>query len=297
MLFYKDEVRYSLDNIDYVSKNKILSSNLFYNNDNAFTVPLNIIWYLKYKNVSEFIVKRLGELYVQQGGLHKNQEYPISTTTSFSSNLDGVLKIVVPKLRIIDSPGQILEFNINTDYFVFSFSMRIRYLDSPYFFVTKIISYNNINSISDIYTYFDASDNMIIYVKKNSKYLTLLTGGSTWLDNASVSVKFKKITDISVANVISNNNELYLYKSFVGITEQNIAISSVNVSDMNGLSTTNILNFYGNNVREYNSYRDGITSVRPTLYRYVGLQYFDTTLGYPIWWDGSVWKNSTGVTV
>lgn len=29
----------------------------------------------------------------------------------------------------------------------------------------------------------------------------------------------------------------------------------------------------------------------------VGHIVFDTTLGIPIWWDGSVWKDATGATV
>jgi hypothetical protein len=29
----------------------------------------------------------------------------------------------------------------------------------------------------------------------------------------------------------------------------------------------------------------------------VGQTYFDTTLGIPIWWNGTVWKNASGTTV
>ena len=41
----------------------------------------------------------------------------------------------------------------------------------------------------------------------------------------------------------------------------------------------------------------GTTALRPTDYLQVGQQYFDTTLGYPIWWNGTVWKNASGTTV
>jgi len=29
----------------------------------------------------------------------------------------------------------------------------------------------------------------------------------------------------------------------------------------------------------------------------VGFMYFDTTLNYPVWWNGTVWKNASGTTV
>lgn len=40
----------------------------------------------------------------------------------------------------------------------------------------------------------------------------------------------------------------------------------------------------------------GTTAARPgtpVLYQ----QYFDTTLGYPVWWNGTNWVNATGATV
>ena len=40
----------------------------------------------------------------------------------------------------------------------------------------------------------------------------------------------------------------------------------------------------------------GITGDRPTSPR-VGCMYFDTTLGIPIWYDGTNWINATGATV
>jgi hypothetical protein len=29
----------------------------------------------------------------------------------------------------------------------------------------------------------------------------------------------------------------------------------------------------------------------------IGQSYYDTTLGIPIWWNGTVWKNASGTTV
>ena len=29
----------------------------------------------------------------------------------------------------------------------------------------------------------------------------------------------------------------------------------------------------------------------------IGSMYYDTTLGIPVWWNGTVWKNASGTTV
>ena len=41
----------------------------------------------------------------------------------------------------------------------------------------------------------------------------------------------------------------------------------------------------------------GTTANRPTKYLWVGRRYFDTTLGKPIWHDGTNWVDATGATV
>ena len=41
----------------------------------------------------------------------------------------------------------------------------------------------------------------------------------------------------------------------------------------------------------------GTTANRPTTDLQVGDYYFDTTLGHPIWYDGTNWVNATGSTV
>jgi parallel beta-helix repeat protein len=41
----------------------------------------------------------------------------------------------------------------------------------------------------------------------------------------------------------------------------------------------------------------GTTAQRPTAGLLAGQQYWDTTLGKPIWWNGSVWKDAAGTTV
>ena len=41
----------------------------------------------------------------------------------------------------------------------------------------------------------------------------------------------------------------------------------------------------------------GISTQRPLNGLQVGQQYFDTTLGYPVWWNGQKWVNSSGTGV
>lgn len=41
---------------------------------------------------------------------------------------------------------------------------------------------------------------------------------------------------------------------------------------------------------------NGVSASRPTS-SILGQFYFDTTLGYPIWWDGSQWVDSAGTPV
>jgi hypothetical protein len=40
----------------------------------------------------------------------------------------------------------------------------------------------------------------------------------------------------------------------------------------------------------------GATAQRPVA-PVVAQRYYDTTLGIPIWWNGSAWKNAAGTTV
>lgn len=42
--------------------------------------------------------------------------------------------------------------------------------------------------------------------------------------------------------------------------------------------------------------QSGTTAQRPTGRLYPGRRYFDTTLGYPIYWDGAQWVDSVGNT-
>ena len=43
--------------------------------------------------------------------------------------------------------------------------------------------------------------------------------------------------------------------------------------------------------------RYGTTAQRPAVGQLIGQQYFDTTLGIPIWYNGTKWVNSSGTVV
>jgi hypothetical protein len=61
------------------------------------------------------------------------------------------------------------------------------------------------------------------------------------------------------------------------------------------------LRLYFNNLDSFltalSTPQNGVTADRPTQNLQVGQFYFDTTLGIPIWYNGTVWKNASGTTV
>ena len=68
---------------------------------------------------------------------------------------------------------------------------------------------------------------------------------------------------------------------------------------------TNALRLYFNQVDNFaqsiNIPNSGTTANRPIdsvqAPLFIGQFYFDTTLGIPIWYNGTVWKNASGTTV
>jgi hypothetical protein len=61
------------------------------------------------------------------------------------------------------------------------------------------------------------------------------------------------------------------------------------------------LRIYFNNLDSFlvtiSTPQNGATADRPTQNLQVGQFYFDTTLGYPIWYDGTDWVDSSGTVV
>ena len=64
-----------------------------------------------------------------------------------------------------------------------------------------------------------------------------------------------------------------------------------------GYSVTEKVNNYTWNVAEIPIVIRGATASRPSTNKYIGLTYFDTTLGKPVYWNGSNWVDATGATV
>jgi len=61
------------------------------------------------------------------------------------------------------------------------------------------------------------------------------------------------------------------------------------------------LRIYFNNLDSFlttiSTPQNGTTANRPTQNLQIGQFYYDTTLGIPIWYNGTVWKNASGTTV
>ena len=64
---------------------------------------------------------------------------------------------------------------------------------------------------------------------------------------------------------------------------------------------TNALRLYFNQIDNFTQNvtvpPSGTTANRPTERLQIGQYYFDTTLGIPIWYDGTNWVDATGATV
>jgi hypothetical protein len=63
----------------------------------------------------------------------------------------------------------------------------------------------------------------------------------------------------------------------------------------------NVLRLYFNLLDSYNAQASlipsGTTADRPTQQLQTGQYYFDTTLGIPIWYNGTAWINASGTVI
>lgn len=87
------------------------------------------------------------------------------------------------------------------------------------------------------------------------------------------------------------------YRSVPGTGMSGSNSVRINMIEPTGSITFNglpgVINY---NFNELASIRSGTTGARPNGMG-TGTPYFDTTLGKPIWWNGTVWKDSAGATV
>jgi len=81
----------------------------------------------------------------------------------------------------------------------------------------------------------------------------------------------------------------------------NLLIAPVDYTQQYQDQFANALRLYFNQIDSFTqaiSIPDsGATTQRPKENLLLGQQFFDTTLGIPIWWNGTVWKNASGTTV
>ena len=79
----------------------------------------------------------------------------------------------------------------------------------------------------------------------------------------------------------------------------NVAPNEYNAQFENNL--INQLRLYFNQLNNYTQATAtpdyGTKTQRPTANQQIGQFYFDTTLGYPIWWNGTKWVNYNGTVV
>jgi len=85
----------------------------------------------------------------------------------------------------------------------------------------------------------------------------------------------------------------------------NLPIAPVEYAQMYQDQLNNVLRLYFNQIdnltQAVTTPASGTTAERPTntlaAPLVIGQIYYDTTLGIPIWWNGTVWKNASGTTV
>jgi hypothetical protein len=134
-----------------------------------------------------------------------------------------------------------------------------------------------------------------------------ITGGATLIDVAHIAAlnSLNNIFEGTVNNSFSamwdvpNMAGAFLYN---GSTHKGtLATSSTSVQLINQ-ATGKVVRLGDDGTLLYDGLHvqrglSGLTAERPTGNRFTGMLYYDTTLGKPIWWNGSVWKDSAGTTV
>jgi hypothetical protein len=92
---------------------------------------------------------------------------------------------------------------------------------------------------------------------------------------------------------------------FVPSKAPNLPIAPVEYQQQYQDQVLNALRLYFNQIDNFTQVTSipasGTTTNRPTSTAQsklsIGQIYYDTTLGIPIWWNGTVWKNASGGTV
>ena len=84
-------------------------------------------------------------------------------------------------------------------------------------------------------------------------------------------------------------------------TPPNLPVAPKEYSAMHDNQVLSQLRLYFNQLNNYTQATAtpdyGIKSNRPSSNLQIGQFYFDTTLGYPVYWNGTAWVNYAGVVV
>ena len=126
----------------------------------------------------------------------------------------------------------------------------------------------------------------------NSNFVVYATQNET--QTATQAQKVFTLAHI-VYTVASETLQVYVNgsKQIVGLNYAET--SSTVVTFFDGLNVGDVVEFttvVSSNVNPVNA---GTTAQRPVVGLVPGLQYFDTTLGLPIWWNGTIWVKATGL--
>ena len=95
----------------------------------------------------------------------------------------------------------------------------------------------------------------------------------------------------------SNSLIVYVNGSKQILTTNYVETDSTTITFVSGLNVGDLVQFTTIVASNVNPTNAGTTAQRPTIGLIPGLQYYDTTLGIPIWYNGTVWKNASGTTV
>lgn len=122
-------------------------------------------------------------------------------------------------------------------------------------------------------------DNIRPDIRKNA--YTLFDGNATvFYGDTSL-----QTIEVALLNSGAENNSI---NSEIAVEYAPLDARSINIT-----TTADQVKLY----RASRSIDSGTTAQRPNIDLYVSQPYFDTTLGKPIWWNGSVWKDAAGTTV
>jgi len=154
------------------------------------------------------------------------------------------------------------------------------------------------NGLSSFYISIEAATNIASFNNAASYTFSanINTGGSIY---GSAGIGGAQLTVDGPSNLNSSvyvNNDSGLFFNNVTTTNNAVINSSGLISDdllINTAGTTSTLLLNGNQVQTTIS---GTTLARPLMQR-VGYMYFDTNLGFPIWFDGVNYVNALGAIV